>query len=349
MNGYVRRDLVAVGASAGGLDALKALVAELPADFPAAVLITVHMSTHAPNLLATVLNRKCALPVRSATDGQRVKCGEIYVAPSDHHLVVQDGKIGLGRGPRENGFRPAIDVMFRSAAVAYGVRVIGVVLTGNLDDGTAGCLAIKQCGGTTIAQDPHEAVFPSMPQSIVDNWLADHVSGMAAMPKLLQQLTTEPIDMTAVPEVPPGLRMEVDMASGTMGGHPEQTIGEPSNFGCPDCGGPLREIRTAHGDARFRCHVGHAWAATSLSDVQRSKVEEAVWIAIRWLDEERMLATYGAERARRKGREHVTKGFEERAERARLRGDKLRSLLREPDPLPQENADPAEAPDAAVG
>jgi two-component system, chemotaxis family, protein-glutamate methylesterase/glutaminase len=138
------------------------------------------------------------------------------------------------------------------------------------------------------------------------------------------------------------MQMEVDMAGGGMGAHPEQMIGEPSNFGCPDCGGPLRTLQDGKAGTRFRCHVGHGWSATSLADVQRTKIEEAIWTAIRWLDEEEMLSTYGAERARRKGKARLSKIFEDRAEQARSRGNQLRALLRDGDPLPDEDLVAAE-------
>jgi two-component system chemotaxis response regulator CheB len=332
---------VVIGASAGGVEALSTMMAGLPADFPAAIVIALHLSPHGRNLLPDILNRRSAIKTTNAHHGEAIHCGRAYMCVPDHHLIIRHNHLALGHGPKENGARPAIDVLFRSAAVAYGARVIGLILTGNLDDGTAGFVAIKRRSGLTVAQDPAEALFPSMPQSAIANAPVDHVVRLEEIAPLLQRLVTEPVPIGPAESVPDYMRLEVDLAGGALGGHPEDAIGEPASLGCPDCGGPLRRVDEGS-ITRFRCHVGHAWSEAALAGSQGTKMEEALWTAIRWLDEEESLAVYGAERARNRGNERVAGFFTERAARARQRSTLLRNFLRSADPVP--GADDPEIP-----
>src|SRR5262245_31721431 len=185
------RRIVVIGASAGGIEALRVLLAEIPPTFQASICVAIHTSAESPGVLADILGRKAQVPVTLDCDGCRLTSGHVYVAPPDRHLLVEPGRVRITKGPREHGFRPAIDPLFRSAAQVFGPAAIGVVLTGNLDDGTAGLWTIKKLGGIAIVQDPEDALFPSMPQHALDSVRADHVAPLSEIPALLVELTTE--------------------------------------------------------------------------------------------------------------------------------------------------------------
>ena len=319
------RDVIVIGASAGGIEAVSKVLSALPRGFPAALLVTQHISPRAPSMLAEVFDRLTPLETTFARHGEAIQCGRVYLAPSNHHLVIRDNTLLLGHGPRENGARPAIDVLFRSAAAEYGPRVIGVLLSGSMDDGTAGFAAIQERGGTTIAQDPGDALFPSMPRSAIDHTRVDHVVAASAIGLLLARLVAERAPARELGPVPSPMLMEIETAIG-VGSHPEEAVGQQPSFGCPDCGGPLAAIEDSAG-IRFRCHVGHAWSAGALARAQSTAIEDALWTAIRWLDEEEMLSGYGAQRSRSRGNEGVAQLFEKRAKTARGRSTKLRGVL----------------------
>lgn len=274
-----------IGASAGGIDALRVLVAGLPADFPAAVCLVVHTSPESPGILPEILERAGRLPACNATNLEPLQAGRIYVAPPDCHLVIEPGRLRVTKGPRENRFRPAIDPLFRSAAQVFGPNAIDVILTGNLDDGVAGLWAIKRLGGVAIAQDPAEAMFPSMPQHAVDHVQPHHVVRLAEMAPLLVQLTTvSPRERVEV-AVPDHMNVEVNIAKedDPIDAGLEQ-IGEPSSFACPECHGVLLKLKQ-EGRVRFRCHTGHAYSLASLVAGISEGVEHALWTAIRALEE----------------------------------------------------------------
>ena len=229
--------VVVVGASAGGMHALKRLVSQLPADFPAPVFIVNHLSPEATGeTLVRALDEAGPLPCRQGANGERIQCGQIYVAPSDRHMLIEDGRILVTKGARENRSRPAIDPLFRSAAVAYGNRVIGVILTGFLDDGTSGMMAIKRCGGICIAQDPDDADQADMPLSVIVNVGVDHQVNVADMGALLARLSRMrvgprlPAPADVVIEARIAQRIESDLPS-------VETLGDQVPFNCPDCGG----------------------------------------------------------------------------------------------------------------
>ncbi len=283
------RDVVAVGASAGGVEALRSLVGGLPAGYPGAVLVVLHIPRDAPTALPGILDRSGPLPARLAVDGEELRYGHVYVAPNDHHLLVLDGHIRLARGPAENGHRPAVDPLFRSVARAYGPRAIGVVLSGSRDDGAAGLAGIAARGGTTVVQDPSDALYPGMPTAALAGvGAADHVVPAAKLGGLLAEITAMDMPVPSPTRAAdPMLDAEVamsDMAPITT----DEFATRPAGYGCPSCGGSLFEMENRP-VPRFRCRVGHAWSPESLLDEQAIALEGALWIALRALEEKTAL------------------------------------------------------------
>lgn len=314
--------LIVVGASAGGMQALRKLVAQFPSDFPAPVFIVNHMSpVTTGEALVRVLDEAGALPCQHATDGQRFKSGHVYVAPSDRHMLIEGGKILLTKGARENRSRPAIDPLFRSAAVAHGNRVIGVILTGYLDDGTSGMMAIKRCGGICIAQDPDDADHADMPRSVIVNVGVDHCLPVAGMGALLSELARA----KPAPRIPPpdDVVIEASIAQRVLSDLPSvETLGNQVPFNCPDCGGVLWQIK--EGDLlRYRCHTGHAFTSAVLLTVQSAKIEETLWTALRMFEErQNLMATMNA---RPDGKS--SKALSERTKDAQVHIDRIRAML----------------------
>lgn len=283
------RDVIAVGASAGGVEALRALVGGLPAGYPGAVLVVLHVPRDAPSALPTILDRSGPLPARTAVDGEELRHGHVYVAPSDHHLLVLDGHIRLARGPAENGHRPAVDPLFRSVARAYGPRAVGVVLSGTRDDGATGLASIAARGGTTIVQEPSDASYPGMPRAALDRVGAvDHVVPAAKMGGLIAEITAMAVPPHAARRgTDPMLDAEVamsDLAAVTT----DELAAPAAGYGCPSCGGSLFELEDKP-VPRYRCRVGHAWSPESLLDEQALALESALWIALRALEEKSAL------------------------------------------------------------
>jgi two-component system, chemotaxis family, protein-glutamate methylesterase/glutaminase len=271
-----QRDLVVVGASAGGVEALGKLVANLPQELPAAMLVVLHVLSTGTSVLPSILARASALPATSARHGERIERGHIYVAPPDHHMLVADEHIGLTRGPRENGHRPAIDPLFRSAARSRGDRVIAVVLSGALDDGTAGLRVVQRAGGTTLVQDPADALYESMPRSAIRHGAADHVVEIDSMADAICELIDAPITgKVPAAEAEP---LALDSAD------PSPLRGNASGLTCPECGGALWEQQEGE-VVRFRCHVGHAYSVDSMQAEQGVALEAALWSALRSLEE----------------------------------------------------------------
>lgn len=319
------RDVVVVGASAGGVEALAGLAASLPADLPAAVFVVLHLPATGTSALPDILSRQGPLAATHAKDGEPIEHGRIYVAPPDHHLLLRTGHVHLTRGPRQNGHRPAVDALFRSAAREYATRVIGVVLSGALDDGTAGLAAVKARGGVAVVQEAKDALYPAMPNSALEHVQADHVLGVASMGELLARLTAEPVGERPGP-VPTGMKVEVEMAGFSLDAMEGEHRGEPSGFSCPDCNGVLWEIQ-AEGLRRYRCRVGHAWSPESLLTQQSEALEAALWIALRTLEERAALARRLAEPARRRGHSITATRFEEQATEAQQAARLVRNLL----------------------
>ncbi|XVU21815.1 chemotaxis protein CheB [Actinoplanes sp. CA-054009] len=282
------RDIVAVGASAGGVEALRALTSGLSVDYPGVILVVLHIARSSPSALPAILSRSGPLPATSAVDGEPLEPGHIYVAPSDHHLLLLDGRIRLTRGPSENGHRPAIDPLFRSVARAAGPRAAGVVLSGSRDDGAAGLAAISGQGGATIVQDPEDALCPWMPRAAIARVAPDHILPVAKIGALLSGMTE--MDLPDSP-VRGDRLLDFEVASSDLGRQSPTTdeVAEPAGYGCPSCGGSLFQIESDP-LPRFRCRVGHAWSPESLIDEQAVALEGALWIALRALEEKSALS-----------------------------------------------------------
>ena len=283
-----RRDVVVVGASAGGVEALVELAAGLPRDLDAAVFVVLHLPIDAQSHLPQILDRAGPLDATHATDGEPVRPGRIYVAPPNHHLLLEHGRARLTVGPRINGVRPAIDVLFQSAARAYGPRLIGVVLSGTLQDGTLGLDAIKLRGGVAIVQDPDEARFPSMPRSALERIPVDHCARVGEIPALLSGLTAGPPEASG--EARTGAMADDPNVNFPLGDEPsspselEKQYDHASGLSCPNCNGSVWE-RTDGTNTRIECRVGHAFSVEAFLGEQAVALEDALWSAINSLQE----------------------------------------------------------------
>ena len=264
MSGVER--IIAIGGSAGAIGALHTLCDSLSPDIPAAFCIVVHVGSRGRNLLADVFQKRCPIPVETAVDGQRLEAGRAYVAAADHHLIVVDDMIRLGRGPRENVARPSIDPLLRSVGVSHGSKAIGVVLTGMLNDGAAGLADLKRCGGLTVVQNPIEAVEREMPLAALGASDVDYQTPIAELAALLKMLASEP--RPSSPPPPDDVRLEVEIALGRpLGTEVLNQLADPVALSCPACGGVLSQIRSSP-PLRFRCQVGHAYTAEAVAAEQ---------------------------------------------------------------------------------
>lgn len=279
--------IVVIGTSAGGMEALQELVAQLLPSFPAPIFIVQHMSHdgHA-EVLARALAKRGALPCAVVRNGERFKAGHIYVAATDNHMLLKSRTVIVTKGARENRYRPAIDPLFRSAAVAHGPRVISVVLTGLLDDGTEGTVAVKRCGGTTVVQDPSDAEYPQMPASTLSAKV-DHCVPLHELGSLLDRLArAPPAKRKAIPE---DVKIEAIIAERVLSDiRAVNTLGKQVPYNCPGCGGVLWEMEKSR-TVRYRCHVGHSYTRAALLAEQSGKIEETLWITLRMLEERRNL------------------------------------------------------------
>jgi two-component system chemotaxis response regulator CheB len=308
----------------GGVQALRRLLAGLPADLPAALFIVLHTADNDPGLLARVLSSSSPLPVATAVEGERFVRGGVYVAPPDRHLIVGRDHVHVRRGPRENGARPAIDPLFRSAAANCTTRVIGVLLTGLLDDGTAGLQAIKRCGGFALVQDPADAAYDQMPRSAMRHVAVDHVLPLEEIPAALAALARERPPPPG--EVPDDIRAEALIAAQEFRDMEHDSRAGPlSPITCPDCHGTMQEIIDG-GLVRYRCHTGHAFTLEALGAIQAEAWERALYGAYRSQHERSMVVRRMADQARRQGASGVTL-LERRAESYREGAELLRRLI----------------------
>jgi two-component system chemotaxis response regulator CheB len=307
-----RAEIVVMGASAGGVHALSEVVRSLPADFPAAVLVVLHVAASSPSLLPRILDRTSALPSSAAQDGDRIEPGHIYVAPPDLHLVVDGDTLRLTATARVNGHRPAVDPLFCAAAHAHRERVVGVVLSGTRDDGTVGLAQIKECGGVTIVQDPEDALYDGMPTSAIE-----HVAVDAILPA--SEIGAALVELATAGSLPGSPRSSSPVVEVEVPGHLLITI-------CPECGGVLTEHSEA-GLSVFECHVGHSYGPRTLAAAQGSGVEASLWTAIRVLEDRKALLERLATQAHSRGQIHSERHFTRQVEQSTLQADRIREVV----------------------
>lgn len=321
-------DIIAIGASAGGLKALRTIVAGLPADLGASLFVVQHVAPGAESVLPAILDRDGALRAAHAVDGERIRPGRIYVAPPDHHLIVNRGAMRVARGPHENRFRPSVDVLFRSAARAYGPRVVGVILTGYLDDGTVGLQAVQKCGGVTVVQDPFDAEHAGMPGSALRYVEVDHCEPLAGIAPLLARLAAAP----AAAAHPPGERLEIEASIAEQQMNTQEflenveRIGTRTTYSCPQCNGAVWQI----GDEdplRFRCHIGHSFTADVFLAEQTQHVEDALWSAVRMMEEKVTFLRQYAERLKKHDADDAAARQEEYARKLDSEVGLIRDLI----------------------
>jgi two-component system chemotaxis response regulator CheB len=323
-------DIIVMGASAGGLQAIQQIVRRLPSDLPAAVFVVIHTGPDTPGILPRILSRNGGLAAAHVRDAEEIKAGRIYCAPPDHHLLIEPRVVRAFHGPKENGFRPAIDPLFRTAAAAYSTRVVGVVLSGALDDGVHGLMRIKQRGGVTIVQNPEEAVVDALPLAAIKYVDVDHIAGSDEIAKLLVELPLR-ASRNGEPPMAENEPIKATIASGVnniLNSHKEGSA--PSAFTCPECGGSLWEMKDGK-MSRFRCHVGHVYSNDSLVIQKDGALENALWTALRALEESAALRYRMAQRAAEGKMSVIAEGFERRAREDETRAALLREFL-----LPEE-------------
>jgi two-component system, chemotaxis family, protein-glutamate methylesterase/glutaminase len=319
-----------VGASAGGVEALSAFARALPGDLVPAVIVVLHLAPTSPSVLPEILARHTTLPVARAGEGQILRAGHVYVAPPDRHVVVADGAtLSLSDAPKENGHRPAIDPAMRSAADAFGAATTGVLLSGTLDDGVAGLIAIKAAGGVALVQDPDEALYDGMPRAAMRSVELD---GVLPVARIAASLSRGPVALAPPAAARSGLASVTTTEDEMRDPLPDpaaavpQASGEGTRFTCPDCGGVLfagEESRLL----RFRCSVGHQYSPESLLVTNLDAVEGALWTAVRTLEDRVVLLSRMAERARAAGHDRVAEGFERQARDLVARAATIRTAL----------------------
>ena len=322
--------VIVVGASAGGMNALSEFVAGLKPGIDAAVFVVMHLArTSISDFLVHRLKPLTELPCQVATDNLSIKKGHIYIASPNLHLLVKKGSMLLGRGPEENRWRPSIDVLFRSAAAAYSTRAIGVVLTGLLDDGTTGMLAIQRSGGTCIVQDPNEAEYPDMPLSVLNNMEVNYCIPLTEMGNVISTITQTIPDEIPAPRV---VIIESEIAERVVVDYDNvQQLGEKSIYACPDCGGGLWNINKG-GDGqgkfdRYRCHIGHSYSEKDLVIKQGEIFESTLWTALRIMEERRNLLLKLADDHAKKGLASMAKNYKEKADDIQVHVDKMKEVL----------------------
>lgn len=303
------------------MDALDQVIGQLPADFPASIFIVQHL---APENTGVALLHRLGRhkTVKLASDGENFHKGSIYIAPPDYHLLVKEKTMLVTKGARENRYRPAIDPLFRSAAVTHGPHVIGVILTGMLDDGTAGLIAIKRCGGVAIVQDPKDATYPDMPQSALNNTDVDHCVPAAEIGRLLEKLVQEPAG-EAIP-VPEDIQTEASIAERVLSDVAQVNgLGSQAPYNCPNCGGVLWEIERPD-IKRYRCHTGHSFTADALLTSQSEKIEETLWISLRMFEERKNLLN---KMLQKETRSKAQSSYAERAKETEVHIERIRDML----------------------
>ena len=324
-----KHDTIVIGASAGGVEALLAIASALPPGLPASIFVVLHQPPNGTSVLPALLSRAGPLPATHAKDGELIRRGHIYVAPPDLHMLIEDRRIRLARGPRENRHRPSADPLFRSAARYSRERAVGVILTGSLDDGSAGLLAIKRNGGIAVVQDPNDALFSGMPQNALAVTVVDYCLPLTEIgPRLVQIVTESPggeeVDVSHHSD---DIEFETRIAQADMAAIEDQDRpGTPSQFGCPECGDVLWEVENDQ-IVRFRCRVGHAYSSESLLESQTEGLEAALWSALRALEEKASLTRRLADRARAQSQHAAAKRFSEQMLTADTHAETIRTVL----------------------
>jgi two-component system chemotaxis response regulator CheB len=321
----VNRDIIAIGGSLGAVDAVKLLCRDLPSDIAAAMFIVIHVGAEGNNFLAEIFDARSPVSFSTAVDGEPLRRGHAYVAPADHHLLVIDNHIKLGRGPRENMARPAIDPLFRSVGVSFGPRTIAVVLTGLLNDGAAGVADVKRCGGITVVQSPNDALAPDMPWGALSATDIDYRAPLSDLASLLVQLASEEAGPT--PDVPADIKTEVQIALGRQAdSYVTAQFADPVAISCPACGGVLSQVKRWP-PLRFRCQVGHSYTAEALATEKEDTVDEAMRVALRIMEERAVLTEKMAEDARRSGRAAAADSYNQRVNESRSYAEILRQAI----------------------
>lgn len=320
------RDIVVVGGSAGGIEALQRLLEALPMSLPAAVFVVVHTHPTSPGYLPQILTRAGSLPAAHAEDGEPVVSGRIYVAPPDHHLLIEDGHVRLTKGPKENRSRPAVDTLFRSAAYFHGPRVIGVILSGMLDDGTAGLWTVKDRGGCALVQEPEDAQFSSMPESALRHVQVDERLPAAELGPALARLVEEPVQELVLPPVTERLQTETRIAmKDSVVDLSILKLGELSPFVCPECHGVLVQLQEG-GLLRFRCHTGHAYSVSTLLTMMGESIEASLWTTMRGMEEQAFLLQHLAKHLVETDDPRLAAQFEVKANETRQRAGQIKQL-----------------------
>jgi two-component system chemotaxis response regulator CheB len=335
----MNKDVVVIGASAGGVPALQSVLAGLPGDYRGSIFIVLHMGASDRSTLDRILQRSTPLPVTQVHERESiVKPGHIYVARPDYHLVLEGNHVCLTRGPRESRFRPAIDALFRSAAYVHTTRAVGVILSGSLDDGAAGLWWIKNRGGTAIVQSPLDALFSAMPESALEYTVADHVLNAAEIGPLLGELSMKPASED--PHLAASRELEVEVRIAKEGRGMQAGVldlGEFTPYTCPECHGILVQLKEG-GVPRFRCHTGHAYSINTLLAEVTEYVEEALWNSLRSIEESAMLLTHLAKHVREmRNDESLAKLLDEKSRDTLRRADVVRSAVHDHQTLSEDN------------
>ncbi len=323
------RDIIVVGASAGGFDAIKKLVASLPVNLHAAIFIVWHMAPQSESVLPNVINRLRSMPAIGAYDNQLIEPGHIYIACPDRHLIIEDDHIRITRGPKENRFRPAIDALFRSAAYVYGSRVIGVILSGALDDGTAGLWTIKKRGGIAIVQDPDDAEVPAMPENAIREVPVDYILPVAEMAPLIVKLCNQKITEQKHNDMEEDKKTEREIRIALQEHVPGQGMqfGELAPFSCPECHGVLSAIKEGS-LVHYRCHTGHAFSPNSLLVAITENIEQSLWDSLRGVEESISLLNHIGDHYAENNQPHYAALYFQKAREALELGQQLRKVFK---------------------
>jgi len=318
--------IIVIGTSAGGIKAIEKIVGQFNPDMDAAIFVVHHLSkSNGEEFLVERFQKATALKCELGKEGTKIKKGTIYIAPPNEHLLVKEDHIVLGHGPEENRWRPSIDVLFRSAAAAYNTRVIGIILTGLLNDGTAGMWAIKRSGGTCIVQDPKDAEFPDMPISILDHMDVNYSVPLNEIVPVIDKI------MLSLPEeipAPPDVMAESRISEKAAIGHEAvEQLGQHSNYACPDCGGNLWQIPDKENIKRYRCHIGHSYTQRDLLIKQAEQLETTLWISLRIMEERRNLLNEMSNKVQKKGLKRIAEDQRQKAEQLEVHINKLKEIL----------------------